>query len=280
MVPEGPDRARERAGDRRTLRALRHGGRVQEPHPVVLQDHRVRRPAARRDGGARVVARARPDDAAQLDRALRRSPRDLHRRRERGGAARLHDAARHAVRGDILRPGPRASAHLGADRGHRARAGRRRLRPAHGRPLDRRARDEGEGRRLHRPLRGQPGERRGDPDLGRRLRADGVRHRRDHGGARARRARSPVRGTLRPRDPPGRGAGRRIGVSRRGRLRRAHRRRGARQLGRVHRAHRSGGEAGDHRLARTSAVSARRRSAIACATGCSRGSATGAARSR
>ena len=28
MVPEGPDRARERAGDRRPLRALRDGGRV------------------------------------------------------------------------------------------------------------------------------------------------------------------------------------------------------------------------------------------------------------
>ena len=34
-----------------------------------------------------------------------------------------------------------------------------------------------------------PVERRADPDLGRRLRADGVRHRRDHGGAGARRAR-------------------------------------------------------------------------------------------
>ena len=116
VVPEGPDRAGERAGDRRALRALRHRGRVQEPHPVVLQDHRVRRPAARRDGRARVVARARPDDAAQLDRPLRGRPRDLHGRRERGGAARLHDAARHAVRRDVLRPRPGASADRAADR--------------------------------------------------------------------------------------------------------------------------------------------------------------------
>ena len=51
----------------------------------------------------------------------------------------------------------------------------------------------GQDRRLHRLLRRQPGDRRADPGLGRRLRADGVRHRRDHGGARTRRARPRVR---------------------------------------------------------------------------------------
>ena len=54
---------------------------------------------------ARVLARARADDAAELDRPLRGRARDVHRRRERRGAARLHDAARHAVRRDVLRPG-------------------------------------------------------------------------------------------------------------------------------------------------------------------------------
>ena len=39
----------------------------------------------------------------------------------------------------------------------------------------------------------QPGQRRDDPDLDRRLRADGLRHRRDHGRARPRRARLRVR---------------------------------------------------------------------------------------
>ena len=39
----------------------------------------------------------------------------------------------------------------------------------------------------------QPGQRRAHPDVGGRLRADGVRHRRDHGGARPRRARPRVR---------------------------------------------------------------------------------------
>ena len=80
-----------------------------------------------------------------------------------------------------------------ADRRVGARAGGRRLRAAHLRALDGRARDEGEGRRLHRPLRRQSRQRRGDPDLGRRLRPDGVRDRRDHGRARARRARPRVR---------------------------------------------------------------------------------------
>src|SRR5918912_36521 len=49
VVPERPDGARERAGDRRPLRALRRRGREAEPRAVVLQDHGVRRPAARRD---------------------------------------------------------------------------------------------------------------------------------------------------------------------------------------------------------------------------------------
>ena len=70
LVPQRPDRARERAGDRRPLRALRLGGRGAHPRAVVLPDHGVRRPAPRRDGAARVLARARPDHAAQLDRPL------------------------------------------------------------------------------------------------------------------------------------------------------------------------------------------------------------------
>ena len=44
-------------------------------------------------------------------------------------------------------------------------------------------RRQGEDRRLHRRVRDQPRDRRSHSDLDRRLRADGVRHRRDHGGA-------------------------------------------------------------------------------------------------
>ena len=93
------------------------------------------------------------------------------------------------------------------------------------------------------PHRDQPGQRRADPDVRRRLRADGVRHRRDHGGARARPARLRLRAGVRPADPPGRGACRRASCRRAqafvahtgderlvnsGRVRRAARRRGAR----------------------------------------------------
>ena len=71
VVPQGPDRARQRAGHRRPLRALRHPGRAAQPRAVVLPDHRVRRPPARRLRPARVLARARGHHAAQLDRPLR-----------------------------------------------------------------------------------------------------------------------------------------------------------------------------------------------------------------
>ena len=50
LVPERPDRAGERAGHRRALRALRHRGRGAHAGAVVLQDHRLRRPAAGRPG--------------------------------------------------------------------------------------------------------------------------------------------------------------------------------------------------------------------------------------
>ncbi len=115
---------------------------------------------------------------------------------------------------------------IGTRRGARVRA-------PHRREEDRGARRRrGEDRRLHRPLRDQPGQRRADADLGRRLRADGLRHRRDHGRARARRARPRVRRGLRPADRRGR-----------------HRRRCARQLRPVRRAQGRRGQVGDRRVA-------------------------------
>ena len=53
--------------------------------------------------------------------------------------------------------------------------------------------EPGEDRRLHRRLCHQPGQRRADPRLRRRLRADGLRHRRDHGRPRAGPARLGLR---------------------------------------------------------------------------------------
>ena len=133
-------------------------------------------------------------------------------------------------------------------------------------------RDAREDRRPAEPHGHQPGERRGDPDVRRRLRADGVRDRRDHGRARARRARLRVRDEVRPRDPP-----RRRGARRRPALLR---RRAADQLGAA-----STGSTTARRSRRSSTGWSRRaaasaRSTTGCATGCSPASATGAARSR
>ena len=82
LVPARPDGAGQRAGDRRPLRALRGGRRTASAGAVVLQDHRLRRPAAGRPGHD-PLARARQGDAAQLDRPQRRRPGDVPLR---GGA--------------------------------------------------------------------------------------------------------------------------------------------------------------------------------------------------
>ena len=251
-------------------------GRGPAARAVVLPHHRLRRPAARRPRHDR-VARARQDDAAQLDRPLggRRGHLPL-----RGAGDRLpglHHAPGHALRRDVLRDGPRASGRLPARRGHRAGAGGPRVRQPRADRVQRgaRRRRAGEDRRLPGPLRHQPGQRRADADVRRRLRAHGVRHRRDHGGPRARRARPRVRAEVRPADP-----------------------RGDRRPARTSRpsptpatacwstrtptstgcptARRSSGSSPGW-IARAGATP---RSTTACATGCSPASATGAARSR
>ena len=71
---------------------------------------------------------ARGHDAAQLDRALGGRRGHLHVRGDRDGLPDLHDAARHAVRRDVLRHGAGASRRAAARRGHRARAGGARVR--------------------------------------------------------------------------------------------------------------------------------------------------------
>ena len=120
VVPERPDGAGQRAGHRRALRALRRRGRGQAARAVVLPHHRLRRPAARRPRHDR-VARARQDDAAQLDRALRGRRGRVPLRRARHRLPGLHHPPGHAVRRDVLRHGARASRRRAA----RARDGAR-----------------------------------------------------------------------------------------------------------------------------------------------------------
>ena len=200
VVPQGRDRAGQRAGRRRPLRALRHRGRPAQPRAVVLPHHRLRRPPARRLRPARVLARARDHDAAQLDRPLRGRRGRLPLRGGRPRLPGLHHPPRHPLRRHLLRPRPRAPRAGAAGRRHPGRGGGARVRQP-GRPrVGRGARRRGprEDRRAARAQRRQPGQRRGDPDVRRRLRADGVRHRRDHGGARPRQPRLRVRQGLRP----------------------------------------------------------------------------------
>ncbi len=122
------------------------------------------------------------------------------------------------------------------------------------------------------PHRRQPRQRRADPDVGRRLRADGVRHRRDHGGARARRARLRLRDEVRARDPA-RDRGRRASSPTRATARSSTRIRASTGCTTARRSTRSSPGS-------TARAAGTARSTTACATGCSRASATGAARSR
>ena len=126
----------------------------------------------------------------------------------------------------------------------------------------------------------QPGQRRADPDVRRRLRADGVRHRRDHGRAGAR----PARLRLRRERSACRSA--RWSQPADGEVPRTRRSCRTPTTSRWStRASFDGMPATARRSARSSAGSRRRAAAsapstTACATGCSRASATGAARSR
>ena len=93
----------------------------------------LRRRAAR---GARRprVARAREDDAAQLDRSVRgRRVRPARRRPRRSRAPGLHDPARHRLRRDLRRRRPRAPARSTCSRPPRTRDGGRRARRARAR---------------------------------------------------------------------------------------------------------------------------------------------------
>ena len=141
LVPERPDRAGQRAGRRRPLRALRRRGHQARADPVVLQDHRLRPAAAGRHGrpGRRPGRTGCVDRAAQLDRPVRGRARRL---RGRGATSRSRV---YTTRPDTLFGATfmvvAADAALAARAGHR-RAARRRSRPT-GRRSARRPRSSG-----------------------------------------------------------------------------------------------------------------------------------------
>ncbi len=220
LVPGPGHRAGQRGGHRRrALRPRQLPGVQAQPQAVDDADHRLRRPAAGRPGPAR-LARVHQADAAELDRPVRGRSHRLpgRRRRHRGRHRRVHDPARHAVRRDLHGAGARASPGrraAGADvarghagdldrRGRHAQGGRRGL-PATGRVQERRRTpggEPGQDRRLPGRPGAEPRDRRAHPGLRRRLRADGLRHRRHHGRAGPGRAGLGVRRGLRPAHRP------------------------------------------------------------------------------
>ena len=75
LVPQRPDRAGQRAGRRRHVRALRRRGHQARADPVVLQDHRLRPAAAGRHGTAGGhLARAGADRCSATGSAGPRAP--------------------------------------------------------------------------------------------------------------------------------------------------------------------------------------------------------------
>ena len=81
LGPGRPDRARQRAGDRRPRLALGRGGRAARADAVVFQDHRLLRGSAGGARHARPLAGKSAADAEELDRPLGRPAGPLHARR-------------------------------------------------------------------------------------------------------------------------------------------------------------------------------------------------------
>ena len=200
LGPGRHDRARQRAGDRRPRLALGRAGRAAQAEPVVPQDHRSS-PRSCWTGSARSTSW--PDKVRLMQenwigkcQGLQFALRPVQRR----AAAGLHHPARHDLRRDLRRRRARSSA--GA---RRRRAELRRGQVHRGVQARRdhrgRARDRREAGVRHRDRREASVHRRPPAGVHRQLRADGLRHRRDHGGARARPARLRIRHQIRPADP-------------------------------------------------------------------------------
>ena len=296
LVPERPDRARQRAGRRRSLRAMRLRRHEEGPHAVVLPGHRLRRPPARRPQPARGrLAVARCSRCSATGSAARPAPTSTSRSRAVTSGS---PCSRRVPTRSTARPSwswrPTPSSRPSSSAVHPPRCGSASATtstPVRAESdIERLATERPKTGDLPRALRGQPGQRRAPADLGRRLRARRLRPRRDHGGARARPARPRLRPRVQPAGPRGRrhertGHGRHPGdpARRAGRPDPARRpaarsipattghrprRRGtAHQLGPARRAVEVQRDPPRHRAARAAQARAVRRRTTACATG-------------
>ncbi len=199
--PQRPDRAGQRAGRRRRLRAVRRRGHQARPDAVVLQDHRVRPGAAGRPGRRwrrrwpdRVITAQRNwigrSEGAHVDFVVegRDEPLTVYTTRPDTlfGATFMVVAADAALAAELVTDAQRPAYEAYLESSPHGL----RHRPAGQRPAQDRRRP---GRHRH-----QPGHRRADPGVRRRLRAGRLRHRRDHGRARPGPARLGLRAGLRP----------------------------------------------------------------------------------
>ncbi len=180
LVSELPDRARERAGHRRHLLAMRVRRGRPRARTVVFSHHRVRRRALEGARDAQRLARKGRRDAAELDRAIRRRARAVFSRRLRCARRSVHDAHRHDLRRQFHRARARASAG-GAVCRRITRSGRVPRESARV-PIPGPRRADGRQRGIrHGPACDQPVHEAAGSDLGGELRPRRVRHRRDHG---------------------------------------------------------------------------------------------------
>ncbi len=187
----GSDRARQRAGGGRPRLALRRAGGAARDAAVVPQDHRLRRRAARLARPHGRLARLGQDHAAQLDRPFRGA---RHRLPLAPAASRSPSTPRAPTRSSapptwrwppsIRSPGRQPTATRRWQPSWKSAGTARRQRPRS--PPWRR-------KGCHGPYRGASAYRRTAAGVDRQLRADGVRLRRRHVGARPRPAGLGVR---------------------------------------------------------------------------------------
>ena len=199
-----PDRAGQRAGDRRPRLAQRRDGRKARDPAVVPEDHRLRAGTAGRPGHAAAAGRMRSRPCSATGSAAAKAWKSSSRV---AGASepltRVHHAPGHPDGRDLSwRSPPNIRWRMQAARGNPELAAFI-DECKQGGVSEAELETQEKKRHGHRPVRHPSGHRRAGAGLGRQFRADGLRHRRGDGGARPRPARLRIRAQVRLADQAG-----------------------------------------------------------------------------